>query len=43
MKLTIKADNIAVTGFGNVKPVAPNTTETGRNKNRRVEVWVKRK
>ena len=43
MKLAVKENQIIVTGFGDVKPVAPNTTEAGRNKNRRVEIWVDRK
>ncbi len=30
-----------VTGFGAVLPVASNETEAGRDKNRRVEVWLK--
>jgi phosphate transport system substrate-binding protein len=30
-----------VLGFGGVLPVASNETEDGRNKNRRVEVWVR--
>ncbi len=31
----------AVTGFGAVSPVASNETEDGRQKNRRVEVWLR--
>ena len=27
-------------GFGEIMPVASNTTKAGRNKNRRVEIWV---
>lgn len=30
-----------VNGFGQAAPVASNDNQTGRNKNRRVEVWVK--
>ena len=28
-------------GFGQTKPVASNDTEQGRDRNRRVEVWLK--
>jgi phosphate transport system substrate-binding protein len=31
-----------VTGFGAALPVASNATEDGRQKNRRVEIWVKK-
>jgi phosphate transport system substrate-binding protein len=31
-----------VTGFGSRNPVASNETDDGRQKNRRVEIWVKR-
>ena len=31
-----------VTGFGSALPVASNATEDGRQKNRRVEIWVKK-
>jgi phosphate transport system substrate-binding protein len=31
-----------VTGFGSALPVASNDTEDGRQKNRRVEIWLKR-
>ena len=33
--------NIRVAGFGEVAPVACNTSEEGRGNNRRVEVWLK--
>lgn len=32
---------VAVTGFGDANPVASNETEDGRQKNRRVEVWLR--
>lgn len=32
----------AVSGFGSAMPVASNDTDDGKNKNRRVEIWVKR-
>jgi phosphate transport system substrate-binding protein len=31
-----------VTGFGSALPVASNDTEDGRQKNRRVEIWLRR-
>ena len=30
-----------VTGYGSAMPIAPNTTSDGRERNRRVEVWVR--
>jgi phosphate transport system substrate-binding protein len=30
-----------VTGFGDRRPVASNDTDEGRDKNRRVEIWLK--
>ncbi|HEX4024317.1 MAG TPA: flagellar motor protein MotD [Steroidobacteraceae bacterium] len=36
----IAPDRLAVLGFGQYRPVAPNTTAAGRNANRRVEVVI---
>lgn len=36
----ITAQRLSVMGFGEYRPVMPNTTETGRNANRRVEVMI---
>jgi chemotaxis protein MotB len=36
----ISAQRLAVMGYGEYQPVMPNSTETGRNANRRVEVMV---
>lgn len=40
IKKGIFADRIAAQGFGDSKPVAPNTTPAGRTKNRRVELHL---
>jgi phosphate transport system substrate-binding protein len=37
----VPADQITVKGFGSLLPAGCNTTEAGKEKNRRVEVWVK--
>jgi chemotaxis protein MotB len=36
----VSASNVASAGYADTKPVAPNTTDVGRQKNRRVEVRV---
>ena len=36
----IAAQRLSVMGFGEHRPVMPNTTETGRNANRRVELMI---
>ena len=37
----VSPDTIAITGYGPLRPVAPNTTAQGRAKNRRVEIIFK--
>jgi OmpA-OmpF porin, OOP family len=36
----MNAGNISITGFGEARPIASNSSETGRQKNRRVEIVV---
>lgn len=31
-----------ITGFGSDMPIASNVTDDGREKNRRVEIWIKK-
>ncbi len=38
----VAADNLRTSGWGGTRPVAPNTTEEGRAKNRRVEIQVEK-
>ena len=35
-------DPAVVTGFGSLIPVASSSTEEGKEKNRRVELWLKK-
>ncbi len=41
VKREIHPDRIVTRGFGSSKPVASNSTETGRQKNRRVDFYIK--
>ncbi|HAE87681.1 TPA: hypothetical protein DCG86_06630 [Candidatus Marinimicrobia bacterium] len=36
----IPEEHFAVAGFGEFRPVASNETESGRNRNRRVEIYI---
>lgn len=36
----VNIDRVSPLGFGSSKPIAPNTTEEGRKKNRRVELLI---
>jgi outer membrane protein OmpA-like peptidoglycan-associated protein len=36
----MKPEDIEVRGYGELMPVACNDSETGREKNRRVEIWL---
>jgi len=38
----VAADNLRTSGWGGTRPVAPNTTEEGMSKNRRVEIQVEK-
>jgi OmpA-OmpF porin, OOP family len=40
VKRGVKASRLIVRGYGETKPIAPNTTEAGRKKNRRIEFTV---
>ena len=36
----VSEDRVTFEGFGSSKPIAPNSTDAGRNKNRRVELLI---
>ena len=36
----VSQDRVTFEGFGSSKPIAPNSTDVGRNKNRRVELLI---
>ena len=40
MKRGVNAKRLIAKGYGEAKPIAPNTTEAGRSKNRRIEFTV---
>jgi type VI secretion system protein ImpK len=42
VKIGLRRDKVTAKGFGSSNPVAPNTTEEGRGKNRRVEIIVEK-
>ena len=42
VRLGIDASRITVKGYGDSKPLAPNTTEANRNKNNRVQIVVRK-
>ena len=37
---TLKPANFSAVGYGEYRPVQPNTSDENRAKNRRVEVWI---
>jgi chemotaxis protein MotB len=37
---SLKPENFSAIGYGEYRPLRPNTSEEGRSKNRRVEVWI---
>jgi outer membrane protein OmpA-like peptidoglycan-associated protein len=36
----MSADRITAVGYGESRPVAPNNTEAGRSRNRRIEITL---
>ena len=42
VKTGLHREKVTAKGFGSSNPVAPNTTEEGRRKNRRVEIIVEK-
>ena len=40
VKRGVNAKRLIARGYGETKPIAPNTTEAGRQKNRRIEFTV---
>lgn len=43
IKQGIKSDRLVTIGYGDTRPIADNTTEEGRRKNRRIEITVVRR